>query len=199
MCEKTPPGRDALRLFFAIKVERTDAIDELVSQLEDMGRGLKPIRQGNQHITLKFLGDPGVALEDVKSQARDLEGFISPFELKVSHPGAFPNWKRPSVLWIGFEGDKILEVASNLDRKLHEKIGSPMEKREFRSHLTIARTRGKFDISRARKLMEISVERLRSELPVIEVNGFQLISSTLTPDGPIYETVEEFEFKHNDI
>ena len=182
-----------MRLFAAVKVPRTQSLDRLLEQLSSMGRGLKPIRPRLQHITLKFLGDPGVPVEEVTPVLDEISGEIAPFEMKVSHPGAFPNWKRPSVLWIGYEGGHPGELARTLAERLHERIGSPLEKRGFKPHLTIARSKGGFDIEKAQRSMEACVNELKEEDPVLKVSGFELISSTLTPRGPVYETVGSFD------
>ncbi len=182
-----------MRLFVAVKVPRSESLDKLLLELSSMGRGLKPVKSGLQHITLKFLGDPGVPVEEITPVLDEASRETASFEMRVSRPGAFPGWKRPSVLWIGYEGGHPGELARTLDERLHERIDSPLEKRGFKPHLTIARSKGRFDIEKAQRSMEACVNELKEEDPVLKVSGFELISSTLTPRGPVYETVGSFD------
>jgi 2'-5' RNA ligase len=182
-----------MRLFVAVKVPRSESLDKLLLELSSMGRGLKPVKSRLQHITLKFLGDPGVPVEEITPVLDEVSRETASFEMRVSRPGAFPGWKRPSVLWIGYEGGHPERLASRLDEKLHERIGSPVEKRGFKPHLTIARSKGRFDIEKAQRSLEECVKELREREPVLEVSRFELISSALTPNGPVYETVGSFD------
>ncbi len=185
-----------MRLFFAIKVPKSEAVDELLSELGTLGGGLKPIRFGNQHITLKFIGDPGVNLDDVINSVRSQDLEIGPFRSRISDFGVFPNWDRPAVLWIGFsEEGTMRRLAEGLDRQLHERIGSPLEKRGFRSHLTVARCKGRPDENTIRKTLKKCVQRMEEEDYVLEVDSFDLVSSILTPKGPIYESVKSFHLE----
>ncbi len=180
-----------MRLFFAIRVPGSEALDELLSDLLTLGGGSKPIRSGNQHITLKFLGDPGVDLDDVINSVGSLE--VGPFRSRISGYGAFPNWDRPAVFWIGFsEEGAMRRIAEGLDRQLHERIGSPLEKRGFRSHLTVARCKGRPDVNAIRQALEKCVQRMEEEDYALYVDSFDLVSSTLTPNGPIYENIKTF-------
>ena len=85
------------------------------------------------------------------------------------------------------------KLAEDIDNTLNEEIGSPLEKRGFKTHLTVARSKGKFEITSARNAMEEYAEIIRNTAPILEVSTFELISSTLTPEGPVYETLEIFQ------
>ena len=185
-----------MRLFFAIGVPRSPILDRLHRDLKGTGMNVKATDPMKQHITLKFIGDPGCPIEDVVGSARQMNLNLEPIEMKISHGGAFPNWRRPSVAWIGTEGNETLSnIVKELDEMLKECIGSPLEKRGFNAHLTVARFRGHVRTGPIRKMVEDAAEMMIKDGFSIPVKGFDLISSTLTPEGPIYEKICSFPFE----
>jgi 2'-5' RNA ligase len=187
-----------MRLFFAVKIPEHAAFSKLYFGLKRISKQLKPVDPERQHVTLKFLGDPGTTIEDVVNAVSGIGSGHGPFEMKVDSSGAFSNWRKPSVLWLGLSPrDGLSSLAGDIDRNLHENIGSGLEKRDFRAHITVARYRSSqpFDRASARDLMENAVIELEDDGYRIPVTEFQLISSTLTPKGPIYEKVSTFPLK----
>lgn len=111
-------------------------------------------REGNLHLTLKFLGNVSVAdIYKVSDAVARATKSAPSFELTFCGCGTFPPQGRPTVLWIGAGSAGIrppsaqLLSPSDLDR-LHNSIeneldtaGFPRDSRPFRPHLTIARLR----------------------------------------------------------
>lgn len=159
-------------------------------ELKNIGRAVKPTRPGSQHITLKFLGDPGCPTKRIIDSLEPLGRVFEPFDMKIEEGGAFPNWGRPSVIWLGMFGSEDLKkLAEDIDIKLSKDIGTARESRPFRGHLTLARIRGRSETDRLRDIVERAVSDLQNANYTINVDSFELISSTLTPEGPVYETV----------
>src|SRR5438105_14287216 len=61
-------------------------------------------REGNVHLTIKFLGDTPVTKAQALSQAAQRAAhLVAPFELVIGDCGAFPPRGQTRVLWIGIE------------------------------------------------------------------------------------------------
>jgi RNA 2',3'-cyclic 3'-phosphodiesterase len=64
----------------------------------------------------------------------------TPFEVKFSGVGFFPNPKAGRVFWAGVNGsDSLPKLASTIDAAM-EKLGIPRETKPYHPHLTLART-----------------------------------------------------------
>jgi len=136
----------------------------------------------NLHLTLKFLGeiDKG-KIEEVKQNLREIK--FKNFETELKYIGFFGN-KKYGVVWLH------LTNCNKLQKLIDEKLEGiyPKEKR-FMSHLTIAR------VKRIENKNYFLGELRKIKIPAglkFKVDRFYLKKSTLTPDGPLYETLEEY-------
>jgi len=184
-----------MRLFIAIDIPESDIFQRLYNELTALTRNLRTVHPENFHISLKFLGDPGVPSKRVIECIKDIGGAYSKAELALDTMGAFPSFRKPSVLWLGSSmGDAIKDLSEDLDSRLHEEIGTPREKREFKAHLTVARVKGRgyFPADDARNMMQRALDDLGSEGYRIPLREYHLYNSTLTPEGPIYNRLASF-------
>jgi 2'-5' RNA ligase len=187
-----------MRLFFALFPPGSPDLDQLYDDLAFAGENLKRVPPRKMHFTVKFLGEVRQKLDDISRVADSVISGYEGFDMEYGGAGAFPSWRKPSVIWLGVKnGEKLELLASDLDRTLNEEIMVKKEKRPFKAHLTVARSRRgrRIDIKEVRKVMERSAERLEGGDPNIPVRRIHLCSSKLTPDGPIYERVREFRLK----
>ncbi len=102
---------------------------------------------GQMHITLRFIGDvdPSKVDEIAGCIERSVAG-MDPFTVTVSGAGAFPDKRRPSVVWVGASPEKTLStIAERLGREL-DSIGVDYDRKPFRSHITVGRCRGPADL-----------------------------------------------------
>jgi 2'-5' RNA ligase len=145
-----PPGTS--RLFVAVPVadEVRSSIRELMeavagASIDDRTFGQpRWVRVDGLHLTLRFLGpthderQPELAAA-LAATARG----VAPFRIVLSGGGAFPDMRRPRVLWIGIgEGaPRLQDLARRLETELAP-LGWPPEGRPFAPHLTLARTDG---------------------------------------------------------
>ena len=61
-----------IRSFIAVKIRLTRRVSELLDELGKLGRAVRPVRENQLHVTLKFLGDlPESQLDDVQRILRD--------------------------------------------------------------------------------------------------------------------------------
>ncbi|MCD6570363.1 MAG: RNA 2',3'-cyclic phosphodiesterase [Deltaproteobacteria bacterium] len=102
---------------------------------------VKWIRPESIHLTLKFLGN--IKEDMVGGIAMGLDNVVQNYpclNLSLKGLGAFPNTRRPRVIWIGLQGDigVLKDLASRLD-KMCANFDIKMEPRPFRAHLTLGR------------------------------------------------------------
>ncbi|MBS3080654.1 RNA 2',3'-cyclic phosphodiesterase [Candidatus Pacearchaeota archaeon] len=137
----------------------------------------------NLHLTLKFLGEiNNEKLEKVKKRLSELK--FEEFTAKLDKIGIFSG-KTPRVLWIKLKGADILQrEIDNVLEDLFEK-----EKR-FMGHITIARIKY---IKEKKELIEY-LKKIKTDIR-FTVDKFYLKKSTLLPEGPIYEVIEEYPLK----
>lgn len=184
-----------MRLFIAIEIpeEIKKFLYQLIS-LETSLDGVNIVKKENFHITLKFLGEVKESLiTSITNTLKEISSKFSPFTLKITHPGAFPDKFKPRVIWMGTENtDTLKEIAKSIDEKM-ESFGFKREERDFQSHITLARVKnfhnGKYLFEKVAK--RFSVE---SSQPQILVKEFVLMKSTLTPKGSIYDVLQRFPF-----
>ena len=132
-----------IRAFVGVRVSPDVArkIAEVQSQLRRSLEGIRWVNQENFHFTLKFLG--AVKEEDVALILKALEQALranSSFPILSRGIGVFPDIRRPRVLWVGLEGEKLAALALAVEQSL-EAFGFDREKRGFTPHLTLGRWR----------------------------------------------------------
>ena len=182
---------DVVRSFIAIdlpagvRAELTSLEDKLKASRHPFVKWVDP---ENMHLTLKFLGD--VASDSipqiVEAMSRAAKSH-STFKLEVAGTGAFPNWQRPQVVWVGVGGelDRLNSLQKGLESALSP-MGFPTESRTFSAHLTLGRLRDRVTPDHRRQFAEFAQKVELTASLSFEVNGIRLIRSQLTPAGPIY-------------
>jgi 2'-5' RNA ligase len=175
-----------MRLFVAIEVP--PAIKEaLAAASRELARlpaeGSWP-KSANLHLTLKFLGETEEARRsEVHRAMREAAATCPPFRLTLCGLGAFPNTRRPRVVWAGLGGE--VEIVQRLQADLEARLeaaGFPREERAFKPHLTLARLRSVADP--AHFAAGVAAYTL-PELP-FEVGRIVLFRSELHPAGSRY-------------
>jgi len=177
------------RGFIAIDIDVFSKLMEFEKEIKETGGNVKLVEPENVHITLKFLGDTNESrIDEIDKIMKDSVKGIDPFNIKLKGAGVFPNQNYIKVIWIGIKQDEPIGIiVRKIDEQL-SKIGFKKEKREFSSHLTIARVKsakGKDGILRViEKYRDIHFIDLR-------VDSIRLKKSDLTPKGPIYTTIKD--------
>lgn len=142
----------------------------------------------NLHLTLKFLGEiEEKTLDIVKENLRKVD--FKAFETKINHFGFFDNRKsrqysRKIVIWLH------LTNCEGLQKAVDEALSGIFEReKRFMSHLTIARVK---NIKNKRRFLE-ELEKIRVPSGLsFKVKSFNLKKSKLMPEGPVYDTIEEY-------
>lgn len=186
-----------IRAFIAVEIDRSlkQKISELISKLKKSDTNIKWVNENQIHFTLKFLGN----IEESKVQAistvlKSITSHSKEFALTLSDIGAFPNMRRPRVIWIGADkgAGNLKILADKIEIEL-EKLGFEKEKREFKSHLTLGRVRSLKNIENLEKIINETDFQPPNE---IKIDKLVLFQSTLTPKGAIYAPLSEYPM-HN--
>jgi len=190
-----------MRLFYAVDLpaELAEPLAALQAEFDD-AEGLRFTDPEQAHITMKFLGevdadgdgDSGDSrLRDVKlagAAAVDTVD-LDPFEAEIGGLGVFPSPEYISVLWTGVRAgaDELTTLQTALEAETTE-LGFEPEDHAFTPHVTLAR----MDDARGKELIQDALEERDPTVGRFEVSELRLRRSTLTDDGPEYDTVARF-------
>ena len=171
-----------MRLFIAISVPKE--IEEYLTKLQDKIRTLqvKATYPKEHHLTLLFLGETAESqIQQIKDQLSQIQ--FKSFSAEINNLGVFPNESYIKVIWAGIKDHHhITELAKDISQALDKQPGQ-----RFHPHLTLARVKFTKDKQAIKQII-----KEKPEPKGFKVRSFRLIKSTLTPDGPVYETIEEF-------
>jgi 2'-5' RNA ligase len=151
------------------------------------------------HLTLAFRGEvPQGAVAGVRFAVDAAARTSHPFTLATGRFGAFPGQRRPSVLWLGVEGDidELMRLQGALSRRL-ELPGQPApeNENEFRPHLTLARVR-RLGAEQRRALAGLLASTAPVPPATWRVTSLQLMHSRLLPRGASHELLHAADLGH---
>lgn len=132
-----------IRVFVSIPVPDTPDLADLRKTLSGAGARASPANQ--THLTLSFIGDvdESKVKRIVDCVRRSVDGF-TPMEITLSGLGAFPNERRPSVIWTGVSPPgPVKAMAAKLEKNLTA-AGIAHDDKPFKAHVTIARCKDAF-------------------------------------------------------
>ena len=152
------------------------------------------------HLTLKFLGSvSGETIPEIVEAMSLVAQPVSPFTLQIGGTGAFPNWQRPQVVWVGVGGEmgRLTILQRELEAALSP-LGFPPESRPFSPHLTLGRLRERVT-PEDRRRFGLWAQSVNFEASLsFEVNAVRLMKSQLTSSGPIYSELALVKLKARD-
>jgi 2'-5' RNA ligase len=175
-----------LRTFIAVTVPRQVLAvrDMLATTIEVKRSRIRWVKNGQIHLTLKFLGHtPETTVDRVNQVLAEIVTRHQIMEYVISGTGCFPVPSRPRVLWLGMEGDfgPLNALVKDIHREL-EPLGFPVEEKPFVPHITIARIKyppkTTPDVTR---FLNTHYEPI-----TLQVNRLRYMSSELFPNGPVY-------------
>lgn len=185
-----------MRLFIAIPI--SDNIKRELGHIQSKLTGritrekVRWVSPENIHLTLNFLGEVEAdMISPIKECMQKAVYNIFEFRVSIENIGAFPNKKKPRVLWVGCKDKEgvISSIEKNLSAGLI-KFGFKREKRKYLPHLTLGRikhVRGKTDRMEFNSLDNV-------KLGTLKINQVQLIESCLRSKGADYTTIESVKF-----
>lgn len=183
-----------MRLF--VSVDLPDSLADSIADVQAEFReasGLEFTDPEQAHVTMKFLGDtPEHRLEAVVEalEAAVADAALEPFEATFEGLGVFPDIEYISVLWLGVSrGAESLEaLQAPIEERLVD-LGFDEEDHEFTPHVTLARMKH----AGGKEIVQEGVKTMDPTVGTATVDAVSLTESTLTPDGPVYETRHRVE------
>jgi 2'-5' RNA ligase len=176
-----------VRAFLSIDIDDQallSRVEQIQQKLDPQAAKMKLVEIDNIHFTLYFFGD--TPIERIHKIKENLEMIkIVPFEITISGVGAFPNKRRPRVIWVGVTQNEqqVQDLKLEIDSLLKD-IGYQPERRKYTPHATIARVRHVKDTG---KIVNNLEELANESIGTMTVSGFNMMKSTLTPTGPVYD------------
>jgi 2'-5' RNA ligase len=177
-----------IRTFIAVELPDRflHEIEKIQSELDIPG--IKLVEPKLVHITMKFLGDINESdIEPITSALLQIN--CARFEARIKGIGVFPKIAYIKVIWLGAHGN--FEAL----HKEVERVLLPFKfakDHQFSPHATLARVK----VLREKALLLEKMNTLEDlDLGTMSVESITLKKSTLTPQGPIYETLKEIKLK----
>jgi 2'-5' RNA ligase len=174
-----------IRSFIAVDLSASvrAALQRLRDEFAQLRCEVRWVRVEGVHVTLKFLGwvEPP-RLEQVRATlAAAVAGQLA-LQVRARGLGAFPNLRRPRVLWVGLEGEGLAELATCVEEAMSRLDFEP-ERRGFTPHVTLGRVNGMQGWSRVEELFKA---HLSDDFGECIVDAVTMYRSTLHPDGAVY-------------
>ena len=185
-----------MRLFLAsfLSPEIAEAYESLIAEMaSDVPGTIRSVPSGTLHLTIVFLGD--VAEAGLSTCFRVLEHVkeFGSFDFTLSPPRIIYSHRSPRLVCVDVASGS--QHVAMLQRSLHERLSETLQMsidRPKPPHVTLARfsrhanrqvgCRAAESLSR-----RFDSTRIRSD----RLTEVHLVKSTLTPEGPIYESIGE--------
>ena len=176
-----------MRLFLAINfpAELRGTIERAVAPLRAAAPSLRWVSADRLHLTVRFLGE--VPLETVPAIRDAVDAATAKHAdapLSLGGLGAFPNFRRARVVWIGVEPHPRLELLHHDVEGACVALGFEPEGRAFRPHVTLARVPDRAPEDELRALHRLARSFDFDE--TVDVPSVDLMSSELSSEGPRY-------------
>ncbi|MBI1255977.1 MAG: RNA 2',3'-cyclic phosphodiesterase [Chloroflexi bacterium] len=181
-----------MRLFVAIELP-AQSREQLVALRTELP-GATWVKSSALHLTLRFLGDRIEPIRLVPLQTALASIRAEPFALTLQGIGRFPeSTKKPArVLWVGLvEQPALLDLQRTVEQALIA-VGFAAEERAFSAHITLARLK---NTGRSPELDHFLDQQKQFQAEPFTVREFLLVSSLLTPQGPIYHHEARFPLR----
>ena len=182
-----------MRLFVAINLpaEQRESIHRAAAPLRDGAPWVSWTPAERLHLTVKFIGERTESdVEAIGEALASATASHGPIDLAMRGVGAFPNFRRPHVVWLGVEPHPRLELLHHDIELACERLGIEVEGRPFRPHLTLGRIARGAQAADREALRSLAASRrlvtLRTE---IRVDSVDLMRSELRSGGALHSLV----------
>jgi len=181
-----------------LPAEIQQELEALQSRLAETQAPVRWTAPHNLHLTLRFLGEMSsknvLKLKDIGCEIAER---IPAWQLRLRGVGAFPDVAHPQIIWAGVgEGQEPLQ---QLSAALNHALAIPElvrpESKPFHPHCTLGRVKAQRGLNGL--IAQMCIEAQFASAPFF-CEAFQLLQSTLTREGPIYEVLETFALPKNE-
>jgi RNA 2',3'-cyclic 3'-phosphodiesterase len=179
-----------VRLFLAVNLSEAAraSVWRETAPLRAAAPSVAWVRKALYHFTIKFLGQCTVAqAEQIRISVSEITSRHAPITFELHGAGAFPNFRRPRIVWIGTARvDAMKRISTDVDDAMTQ-LGFPRETRPFAAHLTIGRVKRELDRAEG-----VALEREAHAVTLavaVSTSSVDLMSSELSRSGPAYVVV----------
>ena len=179
-----------MRAFVALNfpAELREGLWSAAAPLRALDLPVRWVAARNLHLTLKFLGEVAEERRDELAAALDVAvAGVRSLPVQVDGFGAFPDPRRPAVIWAGVASDPALELLQHGVERAFGPLGFPPEGRPFRPHVTLGRTRREARAAAFVPLADALGALTWSE--TVTVSRVNLMRSVTGPGGAGYEEI----------
>jgi 2'-5' RNA ligase len=179
-------------LAFPINSEVKEGLGHILNDLQQTRADVKWVQAENLHLTLKFLGD--IEETDLEKISSVISESCRGFDLITSHLneiGVFPDLCHPRIVWAGLDDSKqkFQSIVEALEERL-AKLGFAKDNHPFKPHITLGRVKLSANLKNLMQtIQQITFEGKKEQT----FEKIILYKSTLTPQGPVYEVLKEFD------
>lgn len=188
-----------LRAFIAVEIplEIRKSVCKVIAPLqEEVGNAVRWVPMENMHLTLKFLGDVSPVNVELLSQMLRAEvDLFHCFDLHLSGLGAFPNIKRPRVIYVGIQAPPTLDSLQRGIESSARRLGYESEERGFSPHLTVGRIKQNVTGAEQQTIRHALEETRIDSLGTARVDSVHLYKSDLKPTGSVYTRLSSAQLK----
>jgi 2'-5' RNA ligase len=186
-----------IRTFLAIDLGKAirDRCVALQEVLANSGAEVKWVEPENIHVTLLFLGEVNERdIHDICLACTDCCKEADAFRMNVERVGCFPNPRRPRVVWAGVgEGtQELVRLHDALERPLLELGCYRREDRPYTPHITLGRVKAD---QPGDCLATAIIRQADWQGGSIDVREVHVLSSQLTPSGPVYAVLSRAKLR----
>jgi len=182
-------------LAFELPLRIKERVGQISNELRQSRLPVRWVKVDNIHLTIVFLGSvTEETIAGVKLKAGSITERFSAFPIRLNGVGAFPNLRRPRVLWMGLDGE--IEGLSDLRDELQEALvefGFKPENRPFRPHLTLGRFKDTVNRDEELKWILDRFHDITTDDDYLKELVF--FKSELRPAGPIYTKMAAWPLK----
>lgn len=187
------PHLETLRTFIAVPLS-----DEIAQELDKVQRRLRRsapepdcvrwVAPSSIHLTLQFLGDVlADRVDPIREALHAVARNVDPFEIRIQDLGAFPNTRRPRVVWVGIaDSTSWLALLQAAVGEAMTHLGFQPDARPFSPHLTLGRVKRGASALQTRELGAVIEATGVGLLGTVIVKEVILFQSTLKPGGAEY-------------
>jgi 2'-5' RNA ligase len=191
-----------LRTFIAIELpgDLQIEISQIIGRLQNKAgkSGVRWVSAENIHLTLKFLGDvSSSAITDIQELLKLEAAHHHPFTATIGGVGAFPNQKRPRIIWLGVNSPPELASLQHGIESALAKLGYLLDERPFSPHLTLGRVRENASTTELAALASALKDIQIGILGKVTVDNIHLFKSDLQPGGSVYTRLCSAQLSHS--